>query len=77
MQEPESKVKMVKIRALQTIRLGKNEETIAKGTVVEVPEEVAKDFCRPLPQHHKFRGERHGADAEERHVFVRAELVTG
>lgn len=66
--------KMVKIKAKTDIRLV-GDQVVKAGTVVDVPEEVAKEFCDlKFIGPYKFGGERSEATAD-RHVTVRAERV--
>lgn len=70
--QPEAK-KKVKIRAIRAIWV--NDMTLAPGSVAEVDEEVAEEYCdRKFDSGYAFAGER-GMGTAERHVIVRAERV--
>lgn len=76
--KPEGKVEMVapkkaKIKALRNLTIG--ETTVAKGSIVEVDETLAKELCdKKFVGNYSFSGERSNEDAE-RHVVRNAERV--
>lgn len=58
--DPKKSTKMVKIRTQKEIRLGT--EIIPPGKIVEVTESEAEEFCKVIPTHYNYRGEREGDD---------------
>jgi hypothetical protein len=75
-----ARAKLVKIRTLAPIMTKANGAEAAEmhpvGSVLEVEESVAKEFCdRRFEGYYAFTGERTGRGSNERHMTVRAERV--
>lgn len=69
-----AKTRLVKIKALSAI-MTKPGEITPPGSVVEVTEDVAHEFCdKQFHGYYSFGGERSVANSP-RHVMVRAERV--
>lgn len=70
--DPKKSTKMVKIRTQTEIRLGN--DIVPPGKVVEVTESEAEEFCKVIPTHYNYVGERYDSDIT-RHKVQRAVKV--
>ena len=69
-----NKTKLVKIRALRTIRVNNQEHP--RDSIVEVTEKEAEEFCKPIEGSFNFEGEREGEQSKtDFQKILRAERI--
>lgn len=65
--------KMVFIEAIGDVQV--ENEIYGAGSILEVPESLAKDLCKPIKKHFAFTGDRHESE-HTHHMVTRAKMHT-